>query len=128
MKDVIAIIRINKMNETKKALDGAGISSMTATGKVQGRGKGNVDYSVVSGVEEGSQEALLNLGSKGPRLIPKRMISIVVPDKLVGRVVETIIKVNQTGKPGDGKIFVLPVNEAFRVRTKETGDDILDTE
>lgn len=126
MKDVMAVIRINKMNETKKALDEAGISSLTATGRVLGRGKGNVDYRVVSGAQEGFEEAISHLGSKGPRLIPKRLLSIVVPDKLVAKVVSTIIKVNQTGKPGDGKIFVLPVNEAFRVRTAETGDKILD--
>lgn len=126
MKDVMAVIRISKMNETKKALDEAGISSMTATGRVLGRGKGNVDYRIVNGAQEGFEEAISQLGAKGPRLIPKRLISIVVPDKLVPKVVSTIIKVNQTGKAGDGKIFVLPVNEAFRVRTAETGDKILD--
>ena len=126
MKDVMAIIRLNRMNQTKKALDEAGISSMTATGNVLGRGKGNVDFRLVSGAQDGVEEAISHLGSKGPRLIPKRLISVVVPDQLVPKVVQTIIKVNQTGKPGDGKIFVLPVNEAYRVRTAETGDKILD--
>lgn len=126
MKDIMAIIRINKMNETKKALEEAGITSMTATGRVLGRGKGNVDYRILSGAQEGREEAISQLNANGPRLIPKRLITVVVPDKLVKKTVETIIKANQTGKPGDGKIFVLPVMEAYRVRTGETGDKVLD--
>ncbi len=54
------------------------------------------------------------------------MISVVVPDKLVKKVVSTIIEVNKTGKAGDGKIFVLPVDESIRIRTGETGDETLD--
>jgi nitrogen regulatory protein PII 2 len=54
------------------------------------------------------------------------MISVVVPDKLVKRVVSTVIEVNQTGKAGDGKIFVLPVDESIRIRTGEVGDETLD--
>jgi len=125
MKDVMAMIRINKMNQTKKALSDAGISSITVTGNVLGRGKGNVDYRILGGATEGHEEAIAQLGN-GPRLIPKRLLTIVVPDKLVATVVETIIKVNQTGKPGDGKIFVLPTSGAYRVRTGESGDKILD--
>jgi nitrogen regulatory protein PII 2 len=125
MKDVMAMIRINKMNQTKKALSDAGISSITVTGNVLGRGKGNVDYRILGGAKDGHEEAIAQLGS-GPRLIPKRLLTIVVPDKLVSTVVETIIKVNQTGKPGDGKIFVLPTTSAYRVRTGESGDKVLD--
>ena len=54
-------------------------------------------------------------------------LGLRVPDKLVDRVVETIIGANRTGKPGDGKIFVLPVAQAIRVRTGEEGDAVLDT-
>ena len=126
MKDIMAIIRINKMNQTKKALDDAGISSMTATGRVLGRGKGNVDFRVLSGAQEGREEAIAQLDTNGPRLIPKRLITIVVPDNLVKKTVDVIIKANQTGKPGDGKIFVLPVLESHRVRTAESGDRVLD--
>jgi len=61
------------------------------------------------------------LGERG-KLYPKRMITVVVPDKEVKAVVKTLIEVNQTGKPGDGKIFVLPVGDAVRVRTAETGE------
>lgn len=66
-------------------------------------------------------EAVAGL-SATPRLIAKRMLSIVVPDGAVGRAVQTIIQANRTGQPGDGKIFVLPVGDAARVRTGEVGD------
>jgi nitrogen regulatory protein PII 2 len=65
------------------------------------------------------------LGIAG-RLIPKRMINVIVPDKLVKTVVSTVIKENQTGKSGDGKIFIMPVADSIRVRTGESGDETLD--
>lgn len=125
MKDVMVIIRQNMVNKTKRALSEANITSFTATGNVLGRGKGLVDTKVLSAAAEGSPEAIQQL-SKGPRLYPKRLLSIVVPDDKVKIVVDTVIKTNQTGNPGDGKIFVLPVMEAVRVRTGEDGDSVLD--
>ena len=65
------------------------------------------------------------MGIQG-RLIPKRMINVIVPDKLVKTVVNTMIRVNKTGRSGDGKIFVMPVSESWRVRTGESGDEVLD--
>lgn len=124
MKDIMAIIRMNMVNKTKKALQEAGINSFTATPGVFGRGKGNVDFRIMHGAEEGYEEAISQLG-QGPRLIPKRSILICVPDNEVEKVVDIIIKVNQTGKPGDGKIFVLPVEKVVRVRTGESGDAVL---
>jgi nitrogen regulatory protein PII 2 len=124
MKEVMAIVRMNMMNVTKKALGDAGISSMTAL-DVLGRGKGMVDFKALSGAEKGYEEAIAQLGQT-QRLIPKRMIITVVPDKLVKRVVETIISANKTGKSGDGKIFVSSVENAYRVRTAEEGDEVLD--
>lgn len=124
MKEVFAVIRMNKMNETKRALADVGISSLTAR-KVIGRGKGKVDYLLLKGAEEGYDEAINQL-SPGPKLIPKRMLTIVVPDAKVKTVVDTVIDVNQTGAPGDGKIFVMPVADSIRVRTGEHGDDALD--
>ena len=59
------------------------------------------------------------------RYVPKRMISLVVPDEDASLVVESIMKVNKTGQIGDGKIFVCPIEEAVRVRTKETGEDAI---
>jgi nitrogen regulatory protein PII 2 len=124
MKEVLAVIRMNKMNETKRALADAGVASMTAR-KVIGRGKGKVDYMLLKGAEEGYEEAINQL-CPGPKLIPKRMLTMVVPDSKVKTVVDTVIKVNKTGAPGDGKIFVMPVSDAVRVRTGEHGDEALD--
>ena len=124
MKEVIAVVRMNMMNKTKRALGQAGISSFTAR-KVMGRGKGKVDHLLLKGAAEGYDEAIAQLGP-GPKLIPKRMITVIVPDELVPTVVDAVIETNQTGAPGDGKIFVCPVNEAYRVRTGESGDDVLD--
>ncbi len=124
MKEIIAIIRMNMMNQTKKALSDAGISSMTAK-EVLGRGKGMVDFKTLNGAEKGYEEAIAQLGQM-QRLIPKRMMIIVVPDKLVRKTVDTIISVNQKGKSGDGKIFVSPMDESYRVRTGEEGDSVLD--
>ena len=121
---ILAIIRIDKMNATKKALTEAGISSMTATGKVFGRGKGLWDAKVLEGVKNDQPEALELLG-KEPRLRPQRVLNIAVSDENVQTTIDTIIEVNQTSNPGDGKIFVLPLDDAMRVRTGETGTTIL---
>jgi nitrogen regulatory protein PII 2 len=120
----MAIIRMNKMNETKRALAAAGITAMTATGRVQGRGRGIVDYRVLKAAEEGNDYAVALLGS-GPRLMSKRLILIVVPDDKVKVTIKTIIETNQTGQAGDGKIFVLPCLDAFRVRGGDHGERIL---
>jgi len=120
----MAIVRMNMINKTKKALADAGISSFTAR-ECLGRGKGLVDFGVLKGAEKGYEEAISQLG-QSQRLIPKRWLTIVVPDKLVKKTVDTIIATNKTGKAGDGKIFILPVFEAYRVRTAETGNQVLD--
>jgi nitrogen regulatory protein PII 2 len=124
MKEVMAIVRMNMMNKTKRALADAGISSMTARDAL-GRGRGLVDLTVLEGAEKGYEEAIAQLG-QSQRLIPKRIFSVVVPDKLVSRTVKTIIQINQTGKSGDGKIFIMPVIDAVRVRTGDSGNDVLD--
>jgi nitrogen regulatory protein PII 2 len=124
MKEIMAIVRINMMNRTKKALAEAGISSVTARDAL-GRGKGLVDLTLLEGAEKGYEEAVAQLGSS-QRLIPKRIFFVVVPDRLVPKTVQTIIEVNKTGKSGDGKIFVLPLADAVRVRTGESGDPVLD--
>ncbi|OHD05377.1 MAG: nitrogen fixation protein [Spirochaetes bacterium GWD1_27_9] len=126
MKEVMAIIRINMINKTKRALSEAGISSFTAR-ECLGRGKGLVDFKALKGAEQGYEEAIQQLGS-GQRLIPKRLLTIVVPNKLVKKVVDTIITINKTGKSGDGKIFVLPISESIRIRTGESGEMTLDEE
>ena len=124
MKEVMAIVRMNKINQTQRALSEAGITSLHAKDCL-GRGKGVVEMLQLGGAEKEYEEKMSELGNAG-RLIPKRMVSVVVPDKLVKKVVETIIETNRTGKSGDGKIFVMPVMESIRVRTGETGDETLD--
>lgn len=124
MKEVMAIIRMNKMNETKRALADAGIYSFTAR-KVAGRGRGKMNTLLLKGAESGYDEAINQLGA-GPKLFPKRLLMIVVPDSKVSLVVNTIIDVNKTGNPGDGKIFVMPLLDAVRIRTAENGDKALD--
>lgn len=124
MKEIMAIVRINKMNPTKRALSDAGIPSITAR-EALGRGKGLVDIELLKGAEKGYEEAISQLG-QSQRLIPKRAMIIIVPDKLVDKTVTTIIRENQTGKSGDGMIFVMPCLDAIRVRTGESGDVVLD--
>lgn len=125
MKLIMAIIRIDKMNATKRALSNAGLPSMTATGKVFGRGKGLWDAKVLEGVKKDLPEALAHLG-KEPRLRPQRVITLVVTDEKKDKAIETIIEANQTPEPGDGKIFVIPIIDSIKVRTGESGDSSLD--
>ena len=124
MKEIMAIVRINMMNKTKAALAEAGISSVTARDALR-RGKGLVDLNLLEGAEKGYEEAIVQLG-QSQRLIPKRIFFVVVPDRLVKKTVQTIMAVNRTGKSGDGKIFVMPVMDSVRVRTAESGDQVLD--
>lgn len=113
MKEVVAVIRATMINQTKRALADAGIASMTAT-NVLGRGSSRFKDTLAYG-----EEATLN---QSQRLIAKRMLFVVVPDKQVKTVVNTLIEVNQTGKVGDGKIWVMPFTNAARVRTGESGN------
>ena len=125
MKELMAVIRMNKVNETKRALAEAGFPSLTATGRVLGRGKGLVDFRVLEGATKGYPEAISQLGGS-PKMVPKRLLTLIIQDRNVEKAVKTLIRVNQTGNAGDGKIFVLPVEESFRVRTGERGPGTLD--
>ncbi len=125
MKEVMAVIRINMINETKRALIDAGISSFTAPGKVLGRGRCQVDFQFLTGELQEVAHPSSHLTTEAP-LIAKRLVTVVVPNHLVKTVVDTIITTNQTGRPGDGKIFVLPVLDSVRIRNGECGDMILD--
>lgn len=127
MKEVMAVIRMNMINKTKEALLQEGFSSLNCS-KVVGRGKKKVDFAVLESMLQGNEisspkdaESL----SEGHRLIPKRLLSMVVQDSDVKKVVETIIEVNSNGKPGDGKIFVLPMYDAVRIRTAEAGESAI---
>ena len=121
MKEIMAIIRPKKVTKTKEVLDSLGFPAMNAI-RVMGRGKQRAILNEIS--FEINEPELLNMeGSM--RYIPKRMLSLVVPDEDVSLVVEAIMKVNHTGQIGDGKVFVCPIEEALRVRTMENGDEAI---
>ncbi len=120
MKQVIAILRMNMMNATKQALVEAGFPAFTAR-KVVGRGKDNVDLRVIQGARAGEPEAIARLKDDGPMLKARRMMTLAVPDESVPKVIEAVIRVNHTGNRDDGKIFVVPIDDAIRVRTGERG-------
>ena len=127
MKEVIAIIRMNMINQTKKALLLEDISSITVR-KVYGRGKKKISYKLAEEILSVGEVTSPEVGetmSEAHRLIQKRLLTIVAKDDEVSKIIDTILKVNKTGNPGDGKIFVLLVEEAYRVRTGESGDSIL---
>ncbi|MGP6159231.1 MAG: P-II family nitrogen regulator [Vulcanimicrobiaceae bacterium] len=124
MKQILAVIRSQAINRTREALVSAGVSGFTVR-KVLGRGKGKVDFRVLQGAEEGQTEAIPQPG-EGPMLFPKRLLTVVVSDERVAAVVQTIIDANRTSTAGDGKIFVLPVSEAVRIRTSESGAKALE--
>lgn len=121
MKTIIAIIRMKKINATKYALAEAGLPSFMGSGEVQGRGRG-------LGVGPTFEE-----NKKNPDYVhidhllkTKRMITLTVTDEKADLAIQTIIKANQTGNSGDGKIFVLPTADAVQVRTGDSGDKVLD--
>lgn len=110
MKKVEAIIRPEKLNDVKEALDELGFHGMNIT-QVTGRG---------------AQRGIVHQGRGGETvtvdMLAKVKIEVVVGDEAVEKVVDAIIRKARTGNIGDGKIFVMPVDEAIRVRTGERGD------
>ncbi|WP_423793128.1 P-II family nitrogen regulator [Methanocaldococcus indicus] len=126
MKEILAIIRPNKVSQTVKALEAVGFPALTII-KCFGRGKekGYIDAYLPEGIDK---EKIIEEGEKlGLKIkyIPKRMLSIVVNDEDVPLVIGIITKINRTGKPGDGKIFVIPTEEAIRIRTGEFGEEAI---
>ncbi|MEN4007259.1 MAG: P-II family nitrogen regulator [Methanobacterium sp.] len=121
MKEIIAIIRPNKMTQTKEVLSALGFPAMTAH-RVMGRGRQKAIIGEVS-FDINEQELLKEEGSM--RYMPKRLISLVVPDEDASLVVESIMRVNQTGQIGDGKLFVCPIDDSVRIRTNEHGEEAI---
>jgi nitrogen regulatory protein PII 2 len=137
MKEITMIIRRDKLPETKKALDNLGYPSMTIQ-SVEGRGRQR--GALCAEMDAELPESYCTAAKLKPTppayalehylptvalYVPKRMVTIVVPDDVVTTVVKSVIKVNQTGKAGDGKIFVAPVDGALRVRTGETNGEAI---
>jgi nitrogen regulatory protein PII 2 len=123
MKEITAVIRMDMVNKTKEALLKLGFPAMTAR-KVMGRGKKKIAYELFQNVfsdNEGLTKVIAEQLSEEHRLMPKRMIILVVENKDVMTVVNSIIEVNQNGNPGNGKIFVTRLDDTIRIRTGETG-------
>jgi nitrogen regulatory protein PII 2 len=121
MKEVMAIVRQNKVNVTKEALAEAGIPAFTCR-KVLGRGKKLIDMTLLRSIVDSGEVPETSTGeylSEMNRLISKRVFTMIIEDSEVDKVVTTIMDVNSTGNPGDGKIFVLPIYENYRVRNGE---------
>ena len=110
MKKVEAIIKPFKLDEVKEALQGIGLQGLTVT-EVKGFGRQKGHTELYRGAEYVVD------------FLPKIKLEIVVPDELVDKVIEAIINAANTGRIGDGKIFVLPIEEAIRIRTDERGAD-----
>jgi nitrogen regulatory protein PII 2 len=124
MKEIMAVIRMNRINKTKEALSIAGFPLVTCR-KVLGRGRKKVDYELIGKLLDGAEiesPQVAEAISEGHRFLPKRLLMMVVQDDEVDAAVKIIIEVNRTNNAGDGKIFVIPVAEAYRVRTGETGE------
>ncbi len=112
MQKVEAIIKPFKLDEVKEALNGIGIQGITVS-EVKGFGRQKGHTELYRGAEYVVD------------FLPKIKLEIVVPDDLVPKVVEAIQNAANTGRIGDGKIFVLPVLEAVRIRTGDRGEDAI---
>lgn len=112
MKKIEAVIKPFKLDEVREALSELGASGLTVT-EVKGFGRQKGHTELYRGAEYVVD------------FIPKIKLEIIVSDAIVSKVVETIEKSAKTGRIGDGKIFVTPVEAVVRIRTGETGEDAL---
>jgi len=112
VKRVEAIMKPFKLDDVQQALTEMGVAGLTATEvKGFGRQKGRTEL-------HGGAEYVVEF-------LPKLKVEVMVADQLVGRVIEVIERVARTGRIGDGKIFLSPLDEAVRIRTGERGEDVL---
>ncbi len=109
MKKIEAIIKPFKLDDVREALTELGITGMTVS-EIKGFGRQRGHTEVYRGAEYAVD------------FLPKVKIEVVLPDDQIERTVEAIIEAARSGKIGDGKIFVLPVEEVIRIRTGETGE------
>ncbi len=110
MKLIKAIVRPNKVDEVKDALGKLNVSGMTVT-EVRGHGKQKGHTAIYRGQEYSVS------------LLPKMEIEVVVPDNVTEEAVKAITQAARTGEIGDGRVFVLPVSQSFRIRTGELEKD-----
>lgn len=112
MKKIEAIIKPFKLDEVKEALQEVGLQGITVTeAKGFGRQKGHTE------LYRGAEYVV--------DFLPKVKIEVVVTDELAEKAIEAIREAAQTGRIGDGKIFVYPIEQAIRIRTGESGDDAI---
>lgn len=112
MKKVEAIIKPFKLDDVKDALQEIGVQGITIVeAKGFGRQRGHTE------LYRGAEYVV--------DFLPKIMLTVVVSDDIVQKVVDTIIEVSRTGRIGDGKIFISPVEQVIRIRTGESGEDAL---
>jgi nitrogen regulatory protein P-II 1 len=112
MKKIEAIIKPFKLDEVKQKLTSAGITGMTIT-EVKGFGRQKGHTELYRGAEYTVD------------FLPKVKLEILAPDDMAQKIVETILESAQTGKIGDGKIFVTTVEEVIRIRTNERGEEAI---
>ena len=112
MKKIEAIIKPFKLEEVKESLDAIGIKGITVS-EVKGFGRQKGHTELYRGAEYVVD------------FLPKIKIEIVLPDESVDKAVEAIISTAKTGRIGDGKIFILPLEEAIRIRTGEKGENAI---
>jgi nitrogen regulatory protein P-II 1 len=110
MRKIEAVIKPFKLDEVKEALHGIGIQGMTVT-EVRGFGRQKGHTELYRGAEYVVD------------FLPKIKLEIAVRDEMVDKVIDAIVKAANTGRIGDGKIFVLPMEEAIRIRTGERGPE-----
>ncbi len=110
MKKIEAIIRHFKLEDVKNALNEQGIQGMTIT-EVRGFGRQKGHTEMYRGAEYAVD------------FVPKVKVEVVVPNDEAQRAIDTIMRAAQTGQIGDGKIFVLSLDETIRIRTGETGEE-----
>jgi nitrogen regulatory protein P-II 1 len=112
MKMIIAIIRPHKLDDVHHNLQDAGFRGITVT-EVKGYGRQKGHREIYRGAEYKIE------------FVPKIKIELICPDNSTDKAISIIINSSKTGEVGDGKIFVLPVEEAIRVRTEENGEEAL---
>lgn len=109
MKEIVAIIRPDKLEDVKKALEEIGCNGVTVV-EVKGRGR-------QLGITESYRGSDYRID-----LLPKTRLEIIVNDADVEKITDAIVKTAQTGDIGDGKIFISPVEDVIRIRTGESGE------
>ena len=112
MKQITAIVKPFKLEEVREALAEIGVSGLTVT-EVKGFGR------------TGGKKEVYRGSAYVVDFVPKVKLEIIVPNDNVRQVIDVITEAARTGKIGDGKIFVMPVDEVIRIRTGETGEDAI---